>query len=160
MLLHGCPVAKVTPAPPLPRSVEDRRPVPQLSGRVVDNAHLLSPALSATLTRRLAETERRTCHQVVIVTVPSLAGKPIKQFGKRVGNSWGIGRRGYNDGVLLIVAPAERRVRIEVGDGLRNTLTDAEAARIIQNDILPRFREGAMADGIDAGATSILREIS
>ena len=160
MLLHGCPVAKITPSPPLPQSIEDRGPLPRLSGRVVDDAHLLSPALSASLTHRLAQAEVRTCHQVVIVTVASLAGEPIEHFGRRVGNGWRIGRRGYDDGVLLIIAPAERQVRIEVGDGLRKALTDAEAARIIQKDILPRFRKGAMADGIHAGATSILREIS
>lgn len=96
----------------------------------------------------------------MIVTVPSLAGEPIERFGRRLGNGWGIGRQGYDDGVLLIVAPTERQVRIEVGDGLRKALTDAEAARIIQNDILPHFRKGAMAAGIDAGATAILREIS
>lgn len=160
MLLHGCPVAKTTPAPPVAVTGEHPLPLPKLTGRVVDNAHLLSPAQVATLTRRLAQAEVRTCHQVVIVTVQSLAGEAIEHFGQRAGNGWGIGRRGYDDGVLLIVAPAERQVRIEVGDGLRETLTDAEAARIIQNDILPRFRKGAMAAGIDAGATSILREIS
>ncbi|WP_313538654.1 TPM domain-containing protein [Sphingomonas sp.] len=160
MLLHGCPVAKVTPAPPVAGAGERQRPLPRLTGRVVDNAHLLSPAQVASLTRRLAQAEVRTCHQVVIVTVPSLAGEPIEHFGQRVGDGWGIGRRGYDDGVLLVVAPAERKVRIEVGNGLRKALTDVEAARIIQNDILPRFRKGAMADGIDAGTTSILREIS
>jgi len=160
VLLHGCPVAKVTPAPPVAGDRELQRPLPRLTGRVMDSAHLLSPAQVATLTRRLAQAEVRTCHQVVIVTVPSLAGEPIERFGQRVGDGWGIGRRGYDDGVLLIVAPAERRVRIEVGNGLHKALTDAESARIIQNDILPRFRKGAMADGIDAAVTSILREIS
>lgn len=160
MLLHGCPVAKITPAPPVAGEIVRRPPLPKLTGRVVDDAHLLPQPLTVALTRRLAQSEVRTCHQLVVVTVPDLAGEPIEQFGRRIGNGWGIGRRGYDDGVLLIVAPRERRVRIEVGNGLRKTLTDAEAAQIIQRDILPYFRKSAMAKGIDAGVTSILREIS
>ncbi len=160
VLLHGCPVAKVTPAPPVAGEIVRRPPLPTLSGRVVDDAHLLPQARAIALTRRLAQLEDRSCHQMVVVTVRDLAGEPIERFGRRLGNGWGIGRRGYDDGVLLIVAPTERQVRIEGGNGLRKTLTDAEAARIIQSVILPHFRKGAMAEGIDAGVTSILREIS
>ncbi|WP_333573425.1 TPM domain-containing protein [Sphingomonas sp.] len=160
MLLHGCPVGKVTPAPPVAYAGKHQAPLPQLTGRVMDNAHLLSPAQVAALTRRLAQAEVRTCHQIVVLTVASLAGEPIEHLGQRLGNGWEIGRRGYDDGVLLVVAPAERQVRIEVGNGLRRALTDAEAARIIQKDMVPRFRKGAMADAIDAGTTAILREIS
>jgi uncharacterized protein len=134
--------------------------LPRLSGRIVDEARLLSPEQAATLGQRLADVEARTSHQFVVVTVRSLSGESIDSFGRRLGNAWGIGRKDVNDGVLLIVAPSERRVRIEVGYGLETALTNAEADAIIQHDILPRFREGAMADGIDAGATAIIREIS
>lgn len=133
--------------------------LPKLTGRVVDNADLLPPALEARLVRTLADVERRTRHQFVVVTLPSLGGRSIESLGLALGNGWGVGRKGHDDGVLLIVAPNERQVRIEVGRGLEKVLTDAEAATIIRAEIVPRFREGDMTGGITAGAAAIIREI-
>ena len=133
--------------------------LPALTGRVVDNADLLTPDQEAFLARALEITERRTKHQFVVVTLPSLNGKPIEKVGLELGRGWRIGRKGHDDGVLLIVAPNERKVRIEVGYGLEKSLTNAEAAAIIERRILPRFRRGAMAAGIYDGSAGILREI-
>ena len=166
MLLHGCAAAKVhspeemQPAPPVVAAVRDARPLPELTGRVVDNAHLLSAEAITTLSQQLAAAEARTCHQLVVVTVPSLVGESIESLGLRLLNGWGIGRRFYNDGVLLLIAPSEHQARIEVGFGLENSLTDAEAAMILYRDAIPRFRAGDWNGGIDAAVTSILREIS
>lgn len=96
----------------------------------------------------------------MVVTVPSLVGESIESLGLRLLNGWGIGRRFYDDGVLLLIAPNERRARIEVGFGLENSLTDAEAVMILHRDVIPRFRAGDWNGGIDAAVTSILREIS
>lgn len=134
-------------------------PLPRLTGRVVDNADLLTPDQERQLTDALAVTERRTGHQLVVVTLPTLDGRAIEKVGLTLGNGWGIGRKGHDDGVLLIVAPTERQVRIEVGCGLEATLTDAEAGQIIARRILPAFRKGAMAAGIFRGSAAILREI-
>lgn len=126
---------------------------------MVDAADLLPQTLEAKLAARLASVEMRTKHQFVVVTVPSLGGHSIEDYGLTLGNYWGIGRKQFNDGVLLIVAPNEHRVRIEVGKGLEKTLTNEEAAGIIRNAILPRFGEQKMADGIMAGSEGIIREI-
>lgn len=133
--------------------------LPELTGRVVDNAGLLPADRETLLSRALEETERATGHQFVVVTLPTLDGKPIEKVGLALGRGWRLGRRGYDDGVLLIVAPNERKVRIEVGRGLERTLTDAEAAAIIQQRILPRFRRGDMTGGILTGSAGIIREI-
>lgn len=90
----------------------------------------------------------------------NLGGHDIADYGLRLGNYWGIGRAKFDDGVLLIVAPNERKVRIEVGNGLEKALRDDEADRIIQATILPRFRDKRMADGIIAGSEAIIREIT
>lgn len=131
-------------------------PLPKLTGWVVDNAELLTAGQRAALTRRLARLEAATRHQFVIVTVPSLNGQKIEEFGLRLGRTWGIGRKNINDGVLLIVAPNERKVRIEVGYGLEKTLSDPVCAKIIRDEILPRFLVADMAGGIAAGAASII----
>jgi uncharacterized protein len=128
---------------------------PALTGRVVDNANLLSPAEETQLGTELAALERRTSDQLVIVTVPSLNGQTIEAFGLALGRHWGIGQRGKDNGVLLIVAPAERKVRIEVGYGLEAILTNARAQEIIDRDILPAFREGNYSQGIAAGTHQI-----
>jgi uncharacterized protein len=133
---------------------------PVLSGRVVDRASLLSVSQRRTLSGQLVDAERKSGHQFVVVTVKSLGGHEIDDYGRKLGNFWGVGRQCIDDGVLLIVAPNERKVRIEVGRGLVANLTDAESAAIIESDILPRFKAGDMPAGIIAGSASIIREIT
>lgn len=129
---------------------------PELTGRVVDSAELLSDNFEASLVRRLGAHEEATTNQVVVVTVASLQGLSIEQYGRDLGNHWGIGQADKNNGVLLVVAPNERMVRIEVGLGLERTLTNPIAQQIIDQDILPPFRGGAYEAGISAGIHSIL----
>ena len=128
---------------------------PALSGRVVDQARLLSPAREAELTETLAALERDTTDQLVVVTVDSLQGHEIEDYGYQLGRAWGIGQEDGNNGVLLIIAPEERKVRIEVGYGLEPVLTDALSALIIQNEILPSFRTGGYEAGIARGVAAI-----
>jgi uncharacterized protein len=130
---------------------------PALSGRVIDDAAMLSEGTRALLTRELAELEAKTTHQLVIVTVKSLQGRSIEDFGVRLGRAWQIGQKGKNNGVLLIVAPNERKVRIEIGYGLEGDLTDAVAKVIIEERILPNFRQGNMVGGVVGGAESIVQ---
>jgi uncharacterized protein len=132
---------------------------PELSGRVVDEAGLLDAATRAELTRLLAEHEQATSNQVVVVTLASLQGYSIEDYGYQLGRQWGIGQAGRDNGALLIVAPAERKVRIEVGYGLEGTLTDALSSNIIQTIILPRFRQDDYRGGVVEGTRAILRVI-
>ncbi|MBX9460747.1 MAG: TPM domain-containing protein [Brevundimonas sp.] len=128
---------------------------PALSGRVVDQARLLTPEKEAELTARLEALERDTSDQLVVVTLDSLQGLEIEDYGYRLGRAWGIGQAEENNGVLLIVAPNERKVRIEVGYGLEPILTDGLSALIIHNEILPSFREGRFEQGIEQGVTAV-----
>ncbi len=130
---------------------------PPLTGRVVDDAGVLNAYTVGELTDMLAAHERATGEQVVVVTLKSLQGYPIEDYGYQLGRHWGIGQKGTNTGALLIVAPNEHKVRIEVGYGLEATLTDAISATIIQNYILPSFKRGDFNAGILAGTTSILQ---
>jgi uncharacterized protein len=129
---------------------------PTLTGRVVDDAGVLDPSTKGELTLMLADHERTTGEQVVVVTLKSLQGYTIEDFGYQLGRHWGIGQKGTNNGAILIVAPKEHKVRIEVGYGLEGTLTDAICATIIQNYILPSFKRGDFNAGIVAGTKSIL----
>jgi uncharacterized protein len=137
------------------RAAEPEFPV--LTGRVVDAAGILSGPLHEQLTQMLAVQERSTGQQIVVVTLKSLQGFTIEEFGYQLGRHWGIGQKGQNNGALLIVAPNERKVRIEVGYGLEDRLTDAESRIIIENVILPRFRQGNFSDGTLEGAAAIRR---
>ncbi|MBK8162870.1 MAG: TPM domain-containing protein [Gammaproteobacteria bacterium] len=132
---------------------------PALTGRVVDQAAILPAAARAGLEQLLAAHEQSTSNQVVVVTLESLQGHAIEDYGYQLGRYWGIGQEGRDNGVLLIIAPAERKVRIEVGYGLEGTLTDALASNIIQRVVLPRFRQGDMAAGTVEGARAILQVI-
>jgi uncharacterized protein len=134
-------------------------PVPALSGRVVDLAHVLDPATAQRITAELANFEKQNQIQLVVVTLPDLAGYTIEDWGLALGRSWGIGQKGKNNGVLLVVAPKDRQLRIEVGYGLEGDLPDATANRIIQDTIVPRFRRGELAFGIEAGAQAIIKAL-
>ena len=128
---------------------------PELTGRIVDQANLLDAGQKAALTASLAALEDKSTDQLVIVTVPSLQGYPIEDFSNRLLRHWQIGQKGKNNGILLVVAPNERKVRIEVGFGLEPIMTDALSSAIIQNRILPVFRRGDFAGGILVGAKDI-----
>src|SRR6185437_5091851 len=108
------------------------------------------------LSEKLAAYSQQNGTQLVVVTLPTLNGYPIDDYGYQLGRHWGIGQKGKNNGVLLIVNAGERQVRIEVGYGLEGTLTDAQSFLIIHNVIVPRFRRGDYAGGITAGADAIL----
>lgn len=145
--------------PAAPASEPDARHELALSGRVTDAADILSPVQEAALTAKLANLERRKGHQFVVVTTPTLGGETVEAYSLRMANRWGIGRKGYNDGVLLLVAPNERKVRIEVGFGLEATLTDPICAEILKQDVLPRFGAGDLPGGIDAGVIAIVQRL-
>ena len=127
---------------------------PALTGRVVDDAHLLSAGTQQQLTTELQAFETKTTDQLVVVTVPSLEGGTIEDYGVALGRHWGIGQKGKNNGVLLIIAPKEHKLRIEVGYGLEGTLTDAAASDIIQTMLVPAMKQGdadkAATDGVHA----------
>jgi uncharacterized protein len=128
---------------------------PTLTGRVVDDANLLSQADREQLDSDLKALENKSSDQLVVVTLPSLQNLTIEDFGYQLGRHWGIGTKQLNNGVLLIVAPNERKVRIEVGRGLEPILTDALSKIIIETSILPRFRAGDYAGGIKYGVRDL-----
>lgn len=136
---------------PVPTSL-----MPALSGRVVDAAHILDDVTKAAVEQKLAEEEAASSDQVVVVTLPDLDGRPIEDWGLSLGRYWGIGQAGKDNGVLLLVAPRERRVRIEVGYGLEGRLPDATASDIIRSIIIPHFKVGDMPGGIAAGVDAVL----
>jgi len=133
---------------------------PALSGRVVDEAQLLSPAQEAELTSRLAALETQTGDQLVVVTLNSLQDQEIADYGYQLGRHWGIGQKENDGGALLIVAPNERRVRVEVGYGLEGVLTDGWSGLLIQNQILPAFRNGDYAGGIITGTNALIEQLT
>lgn len=132
---------------------------PELTGRVVDEAGILSASTREELTGMLAEHERATGQQVVVVTLKSLQGYDIADYGYRLGRHWGIGEKGSDTGSLLIVAPNEHKVRIEVGYGLEGKLTDAASRVIIEQVILPEFRRGDFNAGVRDGTAEMLRAL-
>ena len=133
---------------------------PPLTGRVVDNAHLLSVSQTMDITSKLAALEAGTGRQLVVATVPSLEGKTIEDYGYRLGRTWAIGQKGKDDGVLLLVAPNEHEVRIETGYGARVFVTDAVSSVIIRDGITPKFKAGDMGGGIAAGVDQLVQFMS
>ena len=133
---------------------------PQLTGRVVDNAAIIPSDMEARIEAKLAALEDKTTDQFVVVTLSSLQGYEIADFGYQLGRHWGIGQAGKDNGLLLIVAPNEREVRFEVGYGLEGTMTDALSRVIIENAILPRFRADDMADGIERGVDDAIQVLT
>lgn len=126
---------------------------------VVDAANIIDPATEAELSARLDAFEQANQRQFVVATVPTLQGYEISDYGYQLGRHWGLGDAENNDGIILLVAPNERRVRIEVGYGLEAIMPDGLAFDVIEQDILPRFREGNMTAGIVAGADRIMQHL-
>lgn len=130
--------------------------IPFLTGRVTDNAQILSAEVNRLLSDSLKMHELRTTNQVAILTIPTLDDESIEDFANRVFNEWKLGQKGKDNGVLILIVPSERRMRIEVGYGLEGTLTDLAAGRIIQYIMTPKFREGDYDGGITDGALAVI----
>ncbi|MGL6244914.1 TPM domain-containing protein [Pseudomonas sp.] len=129
---------------------------PQLTGRVVDNAQMIEPSVREQLTQQLQAHEKATGEQLVVVTLPNLQGTDIADFGYQLGRAWGIGQKDKNNGALLIVARDDRKLRIEVGYGLEDRLTDAQSSVIINQVITPAFKTGNFSKGISDGVAAML----
>ena len=133
---------------------------PALTGRVVDDAGILDAATRAELTQASAALESKTTDQLVVVTLKSLQGTSIEDYGYQLGRAWKIGQKDKNNGILLIVVPSERRVRIEVGYGLEGDVTDAISKLIIEDSIIPRFKAGDYPGGIRRGVEDIVQVLT
>jgi uncharacterized protein len=150
LLALACLVAPALAAPTFP----------QLTGRVVDAANVLPADVETRLDQKLAALETQSRRQLVVVTLPDLQGYEISDYGYQLGRAWGIGSKEKNDGALLIVAPKERKLRIEVGYGLEGVLTDGLSSLIINQQIVPKFKEGDIPGGIEAGADAIIHQLT
>jgi uncharacterized protein len=130
--------------------------MPFLSGRVVDEAGMIPADARQRIEQKLAAYEQRTGDQVAVLTVDSLDGEPIEDYSVRVAQTWKLGQKGKDNGVLLLIAKQDRKMRIEVGYGLEPTLTDLKSSRIIDNTIRPDFQKGDFGAGIEHGVDAIL----
>lgn len=135
-------------------------PAQALTGRVVDAAGIIDPTARQQLTQKLADFEAKSSDQVVVVTVPSLNGEDIETYSNRLFRAWALGQKQENNGILLVVAPNDRKVRIEVGYGLEGTMTDALSSVIINGTIIPAFRTGDYSGGVVQGVDGILSVLS
>lgn len=131
-------------------------PVPALQGRITDDAGILSSATREHLSGLLKAHEERTTNQVAVLTVSTLEGETIEEFATRVFDRWRLGRKKKDNGVLIVVAPKDRRMRIEVGYGLEGILTDVKAGRIIRNTMAPRFKADDFDGGVTAGVLAVI----
>jgi uncharacterized protein len=129
---------------------------PALTGRVVDQAHVLSAGERADLEVKLADLESKSGIQLVVATVSSLDGEEIEPYANELFRAWKLGEAKKNNGVLFLIAPKEHRVRIEVGYGLEGTLTDATSSLIIANAVAPRFKAGDYDGGVARGVDDII----
>jgi uncharacterized protein len=130
--------------------------VPYLTGRVTDNAGILSSSMKKTLSERLKAHEDKTTNQIAVLTVPTLEGESIEEYAVAVFKEWKLGQKGRDNGILVLVAPQDRRMRIEVGYGLEGALPDSAAGSIIRSVIAPKFKSGDYDGGIEAGVSAII----
>jgi uncharacterized protein len=126
---------------------------------VVDAAGLLNPQQKAEITALAEGINKATTRQFIVATIPDLQGYDIQDYGYQLGRAWGIGQKDANNGIILLVAPNERKVRIEVGYGLEPIMTDGLSSQIINDTIIPKFKAGDMAGGIVAGAQAIAQQM-
>lgn len=130
--------------------------LPALAGRVVDDAGIIDAATESALTGRLAGFEEKSSDQIVVATIQSLNGEAIEPYANRLFRAWGLGQAGEDNGILLLVAVEDRRMRIEVGYGLEGTLTDLHSKLIIENTMVPAFRAGDFSGGISQAVEDII----
>jgi uncharacterized protein len=130
-----------------------------LTGRVVDAANILDDEIEKQLDSKLAFAEARYGPQMIVVTTPSLDGRRIEDYSFDLANAWGIGDAKRNDGLLLLVAPNERKVRIEVGSGLENSFSDAFSKKMLDETILPRFSDGDLQSGVVDGVDGMIEKM-
>ncbi len=133
---------------------------PKFTGFVVDAANVIPPEQEAALTKRLDDLQKATGNQLVVATIADLQGYPIEDYGYRLLRNWGVGLKDANNGAILLVAPNDRKVRIEVGYGLEPVLTDAFSSVVINQQILPRFKAGDMTGGIVAGTKAVADQLA
>ena len=134
-------------------------PLPALTGRVVDDAHMIDPATKAAIEQKLADYEKKSSDQVVVATIDSLDGEAIEPYANRLFRAWHLGQAGENNGVLLLVAKNDHKMRIEVGYGLEGTLTDLHSNLIIEG-MVPAFRKGDFSGGISHAVDDVLAVLS
>jgi uncharacterized protein len=142
-----------TPAPPIVELVVEQ------TGWVTDAADILTDEVEQRLAAKLDALERRTRHQVVIVTLPTLAGRDVAEVADHLGNTWHIGRVGYQDGAVVLIAPNERVMRISTADGMRQLLPDETCQQIIDETMIPRFRADDLPGGIEAGTDALIARL-
>jgi uncharacterized protein len=130
--------------------------IPYLTGRVTDNAEILSETTRQSLTEMLKEHEEHTSNQIAILTIPTINDESIEEYASEVFEAWKLGQKDKDNGILIVVVPNDRRMRIEVGYGLEATLTDAMAGRIIQYSMTPKFKNGDYDGGITDGVRAII----
>lgn len=128
---------------------------PKFTALVVDDAHILAPEQAAALDAKLTAIQKTTGHQLAVATIADLQGYPIEDYSYRLGRAWGVGDKKVNDGLVMIIAPKDRKLRIEVGPGLQGTVTDALSSVIINTQIAPKFKAGDYAGGINAGVDQL-----
>jgi uncharacterized protein len=133
---------------------------PPFTGLVTDAANVLPADRKAALEAKLLALQQQTNHQLVVATIPDLQGYDIADYGYRLGRAWAVGLKGADNGAILIIAPKERKVRVEVGYGLEPIVTDALSSVIIQQKVLPAFKAGDMPGGIEAGADALAQQLS
>jgi len=133
--------------------------VPYLTGRVVDEAEILSADARQRVADTLRRHEQKTGNQIAVLTVPTIHGESIEEYAVRVFEQWKLGQKGKDNGVLVVVVPQDRRMRIEVGYGLEGVLTDAHASRIIRNVMTPRFRDGDFSGGVARGVAAVVAHL-
>ncbi|MDA8935930.1 TPM domain-containing protein [Porticoccaceae bacterium] len=138
----------------------DQTPFPKLTGRVVDQAGILSESVEGQLSAAFKRHETQTSNQVVVATINDLGSKTIAQYGYMLGRHWGIGQEGKNNGLILLISKHDRELRIEVGYGLEGLMTDALATSIVHHTIAPFFKRGDFDGGVIAGSNQILEVLS
>ena len=132
----------------------------RFTGYVVDQAHVLSRGARRRPTEALGRLQRRTGHQFAVVTVAGLGGESVEAFTRRLANRWGVGRRGMDDGVVLLVAPSEHQVRVEVGRGLAPALPDAFCRQLLDRRVIPLLKSDDYDAGVEAGVQAIAARLS